>query len=88
MTGGAAHVLTDGEGGDFIAEEAEFGLNSAPAQVGFSAEPRARDRPVQDHQLMEQSNVLERNGGGAARRAPRKVQRPRTRIIAVPNGEG
>jgi hypothetical protein len=31
MTGGAAHVLGDGEGGDFIAEEAEFGVNPAPA---------------------------------------------------------
>jgi hypothetical protein len=31
MRGGAAHVLGDGEGGDFIAEEAEFGLNPAPA---------------------------------------------------------
>jgi hypothetical protein len=31
VTGGTAHVLGDGEGGDFIAEEAEFGLNPAPA---------------------------------------------------------
>jgi hypothetical protein len=34
VTGGAAHVLGDGEGGDFIAEEAEFGLNPAPAPGG------------------------------------------------------
>src|SRR4029453_18276929 len=31
VNGGAGHVLGDGEGGDFIAEEAEFGLNPAPA---------------------------------------------------------
>ncbi len=30
-TGGSPHVLGDGEGGDFIAEEAEFGLDPAPA---------------------------------------------------------
>jgi hypothetical protein len=35
VTGGAAQVLGDGEGSDIIAEEAEFGLNPAPAQVGF-----------------------------------------------------
>jgi hypothetical protein len=29
--GGSPHVLGDGEGGDFIAEEAEFGLDPAPA---------------------------------------------------------
>jgi hypothetical protein len=34
VTGSAAHVLGDGEGGDFIAEEAEFGLNPAPASGG------------------------------------------------------
>jgi hypothetical protein len=28
--GGAARVLGDGEGSDFVAEEAEFGLNPAP----------------------------------------------------------
>jgi hypothetical protein len=28
-------VLVDGEGGDFIAEDAEFGLKPAPAQVGL-----------------------------------------------------
>jgi hypothetical protein len=33
---GAAHVLGDGELRDRIAEEAEFGLDPAPAQVGFS----------------------------------------------------
>ena len=26
VTGGAAHVLSDGEGGDFVAEEVELGL--------------------------------------------------------------
>ena len=31
VTGGAAHVLGDGEGGNFIAEEAELGLNPAAA---------------------------------------------------------
>jgi hypothetical protein len=31
VTGGVTHVLGDGEGGDFIAEEAEFGLNPTPA---------------------------------------------------------
>jgi hypothetical protein len=36
VTGGSGHVLGDGEGGDFIAEEAEFGLNPAPAPGGFS----------------------------------------------------
>jgi hypothetical protein len=34
VTGGTAHVLGDGEGGNFIAEEAEFGLNPAPAPGG------------------------------------------------------
>jgi hypothetical protein len=34
VTGGTAHVLGDGEGGDCIAEEAEFGLKPAPAQGG------------------------------------------------------
>jgi hypothetical protein len=34
VTGGTAHVLGDGEGGDFVAEEAEFGLNPAPAPGG------------------------------------------------------
>ena len=29
-------------------------------------EPRARDGPLQDYQLMAQSDVLKRNGGGAA----------------------
>jgi hypothetical protein len=37
VTGGAAHVLGDGEGGDIIAEEAEFGLNPAPAPGGVFA---------------------------------------------------
>jgi hypothetical protein len=37
LTGGAAHVLGDGEGGDIIAEEAEFGLNPAPAPGGAFA---------------------------------------------------
>src|SRR5262245_64486696 len=32
--GRAAHVLGDGEGGDVIAEEAEFGLNPAPTPGG------------------------------------------------------
>jgi hypothetical protein len=36
VTGGTSHVLGDGEGGDFIAEEAEFGLNPAlGARWGF-----------------------------------------------------
>ena len=34
VTGGTAHVLGDGEGGDVIAEKAEFGLNPAPAPGG------------------------------------------------------
>jgi len=33
---GAPHVLGNGEPGDLIAEEPEFGLDPAPAQVGFS----------------------------------------------------
>jgi len=37
VMGGAAHVLGDGEGGDFIAEEAEFGLNPAPTPGGVFA---------------------------------------------------
>lgn len=30
------------------------------------AEPKTSDRPLQNHQLMAQSDVLEGNGGGAA----------------------
>jgi hypothetical protein len=37
VTGGSADVLGDGEAGDFIAEEAEVGLNSAPAPGGVFA---------------------------------------------------
>jgi hypothetical protein len=37
-----------------------------PEDAVLAEEPRARDRPLQDHQLMAQSKVLERNGGGAA----------------------
>jgi hypothetical protein len=36
VRGGAAHVLGDGEGGNLIAEEAEFGLNPAPGRVFLS----------------------------------------------------
>jgi hypothetical protein len=134
VTGGATHVLGDGEGGDIIAEEAEFGLNPAPAPGGVvsghtsnqgadlevdrwttrcassglpapveakavavpsddsggldnkeagppvrpepreanpedavvAAKPRVRERPLQDHHLMAQGDVLQRHGGGAA----------------------
>ena len=37
-----------------------------PEDAVVAAKPRVRDRPRQDHQLMAQSDVLERNGGGAA----------------------
>jgi hypothetical protein len=44
---------------------------------------RGRDRPLQDRQLTAQRKVLEGNDSGRPRRARRRVQTPRTRIIAA-----
>jgi hypothetical protein len=63
-----------------------------PAGRGFGerqAEPRAGARPLQDNQLVAQGDIFSSvTAVEWPRRARRKVQAPRMRIIAAPNGEG
>jgi hypothetical protein len=81
VTGGATHVRGDGEGGDVIAEEAEFGLNPAPAPGGGCRGPcvesrcgspgRSADDPVSG---VGTSGASRDESSGGAKRRPWRLQ--------------